>query len=191
MLEENSRQCFAGEYLSVRETLSDRGNASGLGLSRQIPILQEILVRAGRGAVMRDGLAWICTLRMPGDVRSVIALAKANEAAFMKRRSRFSPGDILLSLMNPARVQIFQSTAKASMSLRLLAAELDGTPWPEDLFAAPGTLLHRGERDGVLMFGYSVGKDGVDDGGNKNKDDCFPLYGPVEVPVVPAVTPTK
>ena len=49
----------------------------------------------------------------------------------------------------------------------------------------------RGERDGVLMFGYSVGKDGVDDGGNKNKDDCFPLYGPVEAPVIILSTPTK
>jgi hypothetical protein len=142
--------------------------------------------------MLRDGLAWICTLRTLGDMRSVIALAKANEAAFVKRRSRFNPGDILLSVLNPARAQIFQATAKAIMRLRLLAAELDGTLWPEDVFAAPGTLLRRGERDGVLMFGYSVGKDGVDDGGNKNKDDCFPLYGPVEAPATPVVvSPSK
>jgi len=186
VIEANSRLCFTCEHLGMRETLSDRDGVSGWGLDRRFYLLQDILARAGRGAVLNDGLEWIRAVQVPGDLRSLLALARAQEATLLSRTARFSPGDYLLRMLTPARLLIVQKTATVTMRLRLLAAELDGTPWPEDVFAAPGTLLRRGERDGVLMFGYSVGRDGVDDGGDKRKDDGFPLYGPVEAPVLPA-----
>ncbi len=59
---------------------------------------------------------------------------------------------------------------------RLLAAELQGQPWPVDTFDATGALLRPITRDGRIIAAYSVGDDGIDQGGNEKKDLVFPLY---------------
>jgi hypothetical protein len=61
------------------------------------------------------------------------------------------------------------------LHLRLLAADLVGNPWPEDPFAVPGTPLHRVERDGVLLGAWSVGIDGIPNGGDRRSDCCMSL----------------
>ena len=57
---------------------------------------------------------------------------------------------------------------------------------PVDPYDPSGKPLRPFLRDGKLMGAYSVYADGVDDGGNKGKDRYFPLYGPLEAPVVVA-----
>jgi hypothetical protein len=61
---------------------------------------------------------------------------------------------------------------------------LRGQPWPIDPYDPSGKPLRPFLRDGKLMGAYSVYADGVDDGGNKGKDRYFPLYGPLEAPVM-------
>jgi hypothetical protein len=68
------------------------------------------------------------------------------------------------------------------MQSRLLVAEVTGSPWPKDDCASGSPPLRRIERDSRLMGAYSVGEDGIDDGGDKKKDRYFPLYGPLEPP---------
>lgn len=59
--------------------------------------------------------------------------------------------------------------------LRLLAADLDGAPWPTDPGDPAGGPLRPIRRDGVVIGGYSVGPDGRDDGGDRKTDRCWPL----------------
>jgi hypothetical protein len=65
---------------------------------------------------------------------------------------------------------------KTALHGRLLAAELQGQPWPIDTFDATGSVLRPITRDGRIIAAYSVGDDGIDQGGNEKKDHVFPLY---------------
>jgi hypothetical protein len=71
---------------------------------------------------------------------------------------------------------------KAQIHIQVILAELRNEPLPKDPFDPAGGLLRRFERDGKLIGVYSLGENGVDDGGDKNKDYYFPLYGPFEDP---------
>jgi hypothetical protein len=71
---------------------------------------------------------------------------------------------------------------KVVTHLRILLAELQGQSWPMDPFDREKNQLHRLEREGKLMGAYSFGQNRKDDGGDKTKDDYFPLYGPPEPP---------
>ncbi len=58
---------------------------------------------------------------------------------------------------------------------RLLSAEVRGAPWPVDLCDRGGAPLRRWEQSGRSIGAYSVGPDGVDDGGDRRKDILFRL----------------
>jgi hypothetical protein len=70
---------------------------------------------------------------------------------------------------------------KVSLFCRLVSAEIKKAPWPSDVFSPSDAPLHQVERDGKMVGVYSVGMNGVDNGGSKGspgKDDYyFPLYG--------------
>ena len=73
------------------------------------------------------------------------------------------------------------SIHRGQLFARLLVAELRGTPWPIDDFDPLHQRLRPILRDGEIMGAYSVGNDGIDDGGEKD-DRYFPLYGPRTAP---------
>ncbi len=83
------------------------------------------------------------------------------------------------------------------MRADVLCAELTGGPWPADRCAPAGTILRRLERDGRLIAAYSVGRNGVDDGGFATTssgfvdDQVFPLYGRVEKGVTYTTAPGR
>jgi hypothetical protein len=85
---------------------------------------------------------------------------------------------IRLLFSNPSIVK--KSQMKTSLHARLLAAELQGKSWPPDVFHPTNAPLHRVERDGILVGAYSVGENGVDDGGDctSKKDLYLPIRGP-------------
>lgn len=79
----------------------------------------------------------------------------------------------------------------------LLCAELGGEPWPVDRHASAGTTLRRLEHDGQLIAAYSVGPNGIDDGGIPSStgvhcdDLVFPLYGRIEKGVAYTTAPGR
>ncbi len=87
------------------------------------------------------------------------------------------------------------------MRAELLCAELGGGAWPVDRHAPAGTTLRRLERDGRLIAAYSVGRNGVDDGGTSGvgpgtsippcDDLVFPLYGRIEKGVAYTTAPGR
>ena len=60
-------------------------------------------------------------------------------------------------------------------SLRLLAADLAGTTWPADPCDPHGLPLRPVLRDGLVIGAYGCSPDGIDQGGNRRADWCFPL----------------
>jgi hypothetical protein len=97
------------------------------------------------------------------------------------------PNEWLEKMVLSLRSTISIMHIKALMKLQVVLAELRNEPWPNDPFDPAGGPLHRVERDGKLMGAYSVGENGIDDGGDKRKDDYFPLYGPLDPP--PPIVP--
>jgi hypothetical protein len=96
------------------------------------------------------------------------------------------PNEALTRMKIGSTPVILEITVQCQVRLRLMAAELRSQPWPIDPFDPSGKPLRPYLRDGKLMGAYSVDKDGVDNGGTKGKDLYFPLYGPLEAPVVVA-----
>jgi hypothetical protein len=94
------------------------------------------------------------------------------------------PNEALIKKVLSSMSLFFTMTVQCELRLRLMAAELRGQPWPVDPYDPSGKPLRPFLRDGKLMGAYSVYEDGVDDGGAKRKDRYFPLYGPLEAPVV-------
>jgi hypothetical protein len=58
----------------------------------------------------------------------------------------------------------------------LFAAELRGLPWPIDVLDPTGKPLRRWEKEGRLIGAYSVGANGIDDGGDRASDIPLRLY---------------
>jgi hypothetical protein len=137
------------------------------------------LIRCGRAAVLQDAREWCIVAHSETDPQTLVAAVKTFDAK-LKSLSLRNPTQALVKEVGWMRFTLVKNMLSARMWLLVLAAELDGSPWPDDDFAPPGTPLRRVERDGHLVFAYSVGENGIDDGGAKTLDVCFPLYGPVE-----------
>jgi hypothetical protein len=117
------------------------------------------------------------------DLRGGLAWSDANDDALRKAKGRFPrPGLILRGMLSPVYGMIVEMGGRTALRGRLVAAELRGQPWPVDSFDPSGAVLRPVSRDGVLVGAYTVGKDGVDDGGVEKQDRYFPLYGPREAP---------
>ena len=87
----------------------------------------------------------------------------------------------VLFVQNPYSIRRFFAVV---LHARLIAAELRGSPWPIDVLDRTGAPLRRWEKDGRLIGAYSVGPDGVDDGGDPKKDIQLrlTLEAPASVP---------
>lgn len=135
------------------------------GRARTITLMQDIAVAQGD----------------PLDVAGQLAAARTAETA-ARQTSWWRPGTLLPAMTLPVAVPVIAGVHVARMRLLVLAAELRGTAWPADALEPAGKPLHRAERDGRLIGAYSVGADGVDDGGDPRSDRCWPLYGPLGSP---------
>ncbi|TVR16665.1 MAG: hypothetical protein EA401_01090 [Planctomycetota bacterium] len=76
------------------------------------------------------------------------------------------------------RDQWFASSERAlriwvtiGLKCEVLRHQMDHGPWPEDPWATPGQGLRRYPEEGPLERVWSVGPDGIDDGGDRDSDD--------------------
>ena len=132
-----------------------------------------VLSRAGREAYFSGHLQWYEGVRSAADARSMVRLARSMEPPPRTSLISISPAAFLDS--RPAVMRMARWSITISTHLRLMAADLDGGPWPEDPFALTPAPLHRAERGGILMGAWSVGLDGIDQSGSTSKDVCLSL----------------
>jgi len=78
-------------------------------------------------------------------------------------------------------IGLYRQQLETGLHLNLLAAEMDGSPWPIDPYDPQGGRLRKVERDGKVMGAYSLGPDGVDKGGER-PNIYFAIRGPREAP---------
>lgn len=64
---------------------------------------------------------------------------------------------------------------RVTTQLRLVAAERLGEAWPADPCDPTGGCLREIRRDGRMIGAYSLGGNGIDDGGDIRADWCWPL----------------
>jgi hypothetical protein len=97
------------------------------------------------------------------DVRSVFAhTLEYHESLHYRQPGTFDPYLLLyLHLLSTTQ-------------LRLVAADLAGSPWPLDPWDPGGAPIRRIVHDGVVIGGYSCWLNGLDDGGGRG-DLCWPL----------------
>ncbi len=143
------------------------------------------VVRAGREPLLRAQMEWIAMLKKHPTLSQLVVFAK-NQERDNQLLSAWIPSDMLLKMLANVMPIILHGAARCRARLYLMAAELRGQPWPVDPYDPSGKPLRPFLRDGKLMGAYSVSEDGVDNGGDKRKDRYFPLYGPLEAPVVVA-----
>jgi hypothetical protein len=139
------------------------------------------MFRFGRRHLLDTQLNWLVFLRQKPNMKSALVYGHELENApnitwdARNRLDRF----FLPPLTDDVVIE-----RTCQLHAHLLIAELKDESWPIDNFDLLHHQLRRIERDGKLMGAYSVYEDGVDDGGAKGKDRYFPLYGPLEAPVM-------
>jgi hypothetical protein len=172
---------------------------SGMSIPRVLewqPV-RAVVVRAGRAALLDWQLEWALALRAPGaELRGLLALAKARPLP-QPDASRWNPSRLLWEVA-PMSAHEYLVTMFAERRLfdELVAAVLCDEPWPVDWFDPGAARLRPIVQDGVILGAYSVGADGVDDGGiggNGGKDRRWALFGPIDplppLPTPPSATP--
>ncbi len=140
-----------------------------------IPLIRPVFVRSGRLAYFSALLEWHLAAADATDLAALVDTGRRYRKAHLDvGMVRLLPSSQLGSW---GAYRAYSGSIRSPLALRLLAAELAGAPWPRDPFAVPTAPLQRVERDGMLIGAYSVGEDGVDDGGDRRKDLCMPLGG--------------
>ena len=181
---------FVGEFLIMNEAVENGAFYASLMRSDSLiapSILQRIafgpMVRAGRETLLRHEIQWIQLAQRRPSLNELIVSAKRMKIEEDALRT-WVPNEALTKMASASIPLILEMTVQCQLRLRLMAAELRGQPWPVDPYDPSGKPLRPFLRDGKLMGAYSVHQDGVDDGGKKFKDRYFPLYGPLEAPVM-------
>ena len=172
-------QSLTGGFLGTLQHFSKPGGS--LGDDWYMPLV----VRAVRHELLTIEIDSITYFR-DHDLLTSQTWHKDQMIAFRARNTFIpSPGVILYGMVLPQSGIIFTNTHETQLKGRLLAAELKNQPWPQDIFDPTGSPLRPVKRDGKIIGAYSVGSNGIDDGGDKKLDRYFPLYGPLELPVAP------
>ncbi len=130
--------------------------------------------RAGRSGALHIPLHWSRFVSGEPTMPQLVAEA-ARIDAMVDAESGWLPSTPMRRSLETGFASLIRFHANRHMQLAVLAAELSGSTWPDDAYAAGP--LRRIERDGRLIAAYSVGSDGVDDGGDRKKDRIIELYG--------------
>lgn len=149
-------------------------NMRGMGIPKRLdygfPLGLNLAVRVERARILKAEMDWLSFLRAhPMQPRAWLDEAGRRSAAIASEGS-------WLSIECHQSVLIFQHPLLLRRLLsivlhaRLIAAELRGTPWPVDVLDSTGAPLRRWMKDGRQIGAYSVGPDGIDDGGDPNRD---------------------
>jgi len=134
-----------------------------------------IMIRAGRQSALCAHLDSIQQLLQAG--HGALAWSKAAEADFYAARQGFlSPSQMLQGRFMPAWYVIVSQSELTALRAQVIAAELQGVPWPSDMFDPAGAPLRPIKRDGRVIAAYSVHQDGIDNGGDAKRDRVIPLY---------------
>ena len=139
------------------------------------------MFRLGRRHLLDTQLDWLVFLRQKPEMKSALTYGHELEQA---PYIAWNPRNRLARFFLPPLTLEVVIELVCRLHARLLITELKDEPWPIDDFDPLHHQLRRIERDGKLMGAYSVYEDGVDNGGAKRKDRYFPLYGPLEAPVI-------
>lgn len=126
------------------------------------------VIRLGGGRLLRDAIAWNRVLTTGDDPRAHLA---ALASAFAARRNQRLPEPAAARILSECvATHLYPVWPSYAMQARLIAWAIDGQEWPIDLWDPAHGALRRIERDGVVVGAYSVGRDGVDDGGGRDDD---------------------
>jgi hypothetical protein len=177
---------FVSEFLVTNhavENVDQIVSNMGTRISFWEPTFLKFMTRAGREKLLRHEIEWIQFVQRRPSPADLIVSAKQTKVEAMMLRT-WMPNENATKMVISSIPMILESTVQCQVCLRLMAAELRGQPWPIDPYDPSGKPLRPFLRDGKLMGAYSVYEDGVDDGGKKYTDRYFPLYGPLEAPVV-------
>jgi hypothetical protein len=145
--------------------------------------LDPLYVRAGRSAFLRQHIVHARLVQELGIGRDYVLWNERAQQEVDALRD-WHPSE-RLPKMSSYLLIFGEGAVLARTRLRLLMAELRQEPWPIDPFDPAGQVLRPLKRDGVLIGAYSFGKNQTDDGGDRQKDTLFPLYGSLEPPPAP------
>lgn len=135
-----------------------------------------MVIRSGRHGALSAQLDAIQQLRQL-DAGAALTWSRAMEARINAARQGIPyPSLILQGFYMPAWGAVIGQSERVRLRGRVLAAELQGTPWPVDAFDPTGATLRAIQRDGRVIAAYSVSTDGIDQNGDPKKDHVFPLY---------------
>jgi hypothetical protein len=143
--------------------------------------LHRPLMRLARRSVLDFSLDVITAWRSHPDPAARLVAMQAMDAE-VAALPAWNPRCRLLRTLAPATALVSTSWAKTDTGLRVLAAELRGTPWPVDPTDPAGGRVRRIERDGQLIGYYLLNSNGIDDGGRIGTDACVSLYEPLGNP---------
>lgn len=143
------------------------------------PLGLRFFYRTGRGPLLERELAAVGWLWRHGSP-TTLSEAEAMAPAVPRVSWYSSPGQLLGSMLggNDRSYLYWYAMVgiRARTGLRLLAADLRGTPWPVDPTDPAGGLIRPVVRDGVVIGAYACGHDGVDGGGDRMRDWCWTLH---------------
>jgi hypothetical protein len=158
--------------------------------SKEVPtFLQPLFLRLGRAKLISSPLEFLKANRETSSFADYFSSFKTIMKERDKQRTYRETFPKYIRLILFPRFSVLDSSdhkdyvpmrlAKVILHCRVLIAELRKTSWPVDVFFDPNAKpLHRVERNGKLIGTYSVGLNGVDDGGIKGSDDYYiPIYG--------------
>lgn len=148
------------------------------------PVIGALYFRAGRGAFLQSELEWAVFLRdHRDDLKAICAEARRRQLPVSNWATLLSPVRVLShSLSQITQPYWGEGLARIRLRAELVAAVLRDEPWPVDWFDPTGAKLRPITIDGKVTGAYSVGSDGVDDGGTANKDTRWALFGPIDPP---------
>lgn len=163
-----------GEFVMLLDTLARPGSSHWA--NDPDAWYMPMVIRAGRYGALCAQLDAIQQLRqMEG--RAALVWAKATETTFYDARTGVPyPSLILQSFFMPVWSVVIGQSELVKLRGQLLAAELQGTSWPIDVYDPTSATLRAIQRDGRVIAAYSVHSDGIDNGGDAKKDRVIPLY---------------
>ncbi len=182
-LDKQLMKSLIGEFQCNLTVLSKRSAPLAFNQNWYMPFV----LRSGRHYLLTEQLNYI-DFMLNHTFPEIVVWNKEQMIKFSEERKGIpTPGLILKGLLYPAHDVIMSMTYETILKSQLIQAELLKKPWPIDIFDTSGKPLRPITLHGKIIGAYTVGVDGVDNGGDTKKDKYFPLYGkhPSTLPTSP------